>query len=201
MSKLGYMKKLLDNLDWVEFCVDGYDEDTVSKYRVGANWDTVKRNLETISKINTECIKKMRVLMFKYNDDKEDIYRNMAKKYGMDYVVFGAPLIRLGETLSERDADEWLPTDERYQRYHKDGENWLRTTGTCYASPMISVHGTVHPCCLDWDLEHVVGNLITEKWGDIMEKQRKLVPTLGKQNMCKLCCIPSQIVNFMEKII
>jgi MoaA/NifB/PqqE/SkfB family radical SAM enzyme len=201
LSKSTYMRRLLENLEWIEFCVDGYDENTIGKYRVGANWELITRNLQTISEVETECIKKMRVLMFKYNDGKEDVYRHIAKKYNMDELIFARPLIGLGKTISTDMAAEWLSTNEKYQRYHEEEGRWHLMTGRCNATPIISVHGVIYPCCLDWELAHPLGDLTTETWINIMNRYRKLHPWLGIQRMCELCCISSQQVNFMEKII
>jgi len=200
LSNKNYVKRLLDNLDWIEFCVDGYDAKTTSKYRVGANWKVILKNLLTIGEIETSCTKKMRVLMFKYNDDKEDAYRNLARRSGMDEIIFASPLIGLRETISLYLADTWLSTNKKYRRYNYRNRTWHRSTGPCIATPIISVHGTVHPCCLDWDLEHNLGDLATEKWTTIMERHRKILPKLGGQKMCELCCVPGRRVNFMEKI-
>jgi MoaA/NifB/PqqE/SkfB family radical SAM enzyme len=196
-----YVQRLLDNLDWVEFCVDGYDEPTVKAYRVGARWKTVKQNLETLRDIEAKCVKKMRVLMFRYNDGKEDVYREMAKKYRMNQLIFAAPLMGLQETFSKTHAQKWLPPTKKYQRYKNVGSEWRRVTGRCKPNPIVSVHGTVHPCCLDWELEHSLGNLETDSLNSIMAKYRRVAPTMGSQKMCELCCLPAQRVNFMEKII
>jgi len=201
LSKPRYVQRLLDNMDWAEFCVDGYDEHTVAEYRVGANWETVKRNLETLRDIDTDCVKKMRVLMFRYNDGKESIYREMAREYRMDQLIFATPLMGLGATMSQADADRWLSATKKYQRYKNVGDTWHKMIGGCRPNPIISVHGTVHPCCLDWELEHSLGNLKTESLSIIMNRYRKIAPTMGTQKMCKLCCLPAQRVNFMEKII
>lgn len=202
LSKHDYVKRLLDNLDWIEICVDGYDEDTAGRYRVGANWKQIKSNLETISNVETDCAKTMRVLMFRYNDGKEDIYREMAKKYAMDELIFAQPLIGLKETINRDEANEWLSANPKYQRYHQRGDIWRRSTGRCGPNPIISVHGTVHPCGLDWELKHPIGNLLTEKrWENILTKYRNVAPQLGTQEMCELCCIPGQNISFREKII
>lgn len=195
-----YVKRLLDSLNWIEICVDGYDKDSASQYRVGANWKTMLHNLRTISKIDTPCTKKMRVLMFKYNDGKEDTYRKMAKQYGMNELIFARPLITLEKTISQQMAEKWLSTNRKYQRYIKRREVWHRVTGHCNTNPVISVYGTVHPCGLDWKLEHSLGNLIDEDWEVIMNKYKNIVPTMGSQKMCEFCCAPGQRVNFMEKI-
>ncbi len=202
LSNPDYVKKLLGNLNWIEICVDGYDEETAGKYRVGASWTQIKNNLQTIRNVETECPKTMRVLMFKYNDGKEDIYREMAETYGMDELIFVQPLIGLKETINRSQAEEWLSDNPKYQRYHKSGERWVRSTGRCNPNPIISVHGTVHPCGLDWGLEYPVGNLATEKrWANILKKYNVMAPTLGSQKMCELCCIPGQRISFKEKII
>ena len=202
LSNPDYVKKLLDNLNWIEICVDGYDEATASKYRVGAKWTHIKNNLQTIRNIETDCLKVMRVLMFRYNDGKEDIYREMAKTYGMDEIIFAAPLIGLKASLSSDRGKEWLSANPKYQRYHPRGDRWMRSTGKCMPNPIISVHGTVHPCGLDWDLEYSIGNLITAKrWKNILSEHRKRYRQWGTQPMCELCCIPGQRISFREKII
>jgi MoaA/NifB/PqqE/SkfB family radical SAM enzyme len=201
LGKPEYVKPLLDNLKWIEICVDGYDAETASKYRVGAKWSLIEKNLNTLSLFDSDCRKVMRVLRFKYNDGKESIYRDMARKYHMDEVVFAAPLIGLEETITADAAAEWLSTKRRYQRYTQRGGKWMRRTGGCYANPVVSVHGTVHPCCLDWGLDHSLGDLKTERWKDIVNNFHKTAPRLGNQPMCKLCCSPEQKVNFREKII
>ena len=196
------MQRLLDNLNWIEICVDGYDVETAGKYRVGANWSQVKQNLQTISQVETNCVKTMRVLMFKYNDGKEEVYRKMAKSYGMDELIFAQPLIGLKDTINQSQAEEWLSANPKYQRYHKTGEYWLRSTGKCTPNPMISVHGTVHPCCIDWGLEHPIGDLLKAKsWSNILSEHRKGRSQWGAQSMCELCCIPGKRISFKEKII
>ena len=201
LSKPDYVKRLLGNLDWIEVCVDGYNDETAGKYRVGAKWSQIQSNLETISNVETDCVKTMRVLMFKYNDGKEDIYREMAERYNMDELIFAQPLIGLKEPLTNEVAEEWLSENPKYQRYHQTGDIWLRSTGGCGSNPLISVHGTVYPCGLDWDLEYPLGNLKTNKWSKILTTYYKLAPKLGTQEMCKLCCIPGQRISFKEKII
>jgi len=201
LSKPDYVRPLLDNLKWMEICVDGYDAETAGKYRVGAKWSLIEKNLQTLSLFDSDCVKVMRVLCFKYNDGKENIYRDMARKYNMDEIVFATPLIGLGETITAQMAEEWLSTTRRYQRYTQRGGKWFRRTGECYANPIISVHGTVHPCCLDWGLDHSLGDLKTDRWKDIISKFQGMEKSLGNQRMCKLCCSPAQKVNFREKII
>lgn len=201
LSKPEYVKPLLDNLDWIEICIDGYDENTVDKYRVGAKWETVKHNLSVIGEADTKCMRKMRVLMFKYNDGKEDIYRDIARRHNIDELIFASPLIGLQKNLEDEKADEWLSANKKYQRYTRKNGGWFLNTGKCNPNPIISVHGTVHPCCIDWNLEHSLGDLVTEEWDTIMGRYRVMLPTLGGQRMCELCCIPDRIVNFREKII
>jgi len=200
LSKHEYVEKLLNNLDWIEFCVDGYDEDTTPMYRVGASWNTIRRNLQTISEVDGTCLKKMRVLMFKWNEGKENVYRSIAREAGMDVILFATPLIGLGKTITHAEAEKFLPQTRRYQRYTLKNKVWTRNTGPCRPNPIVSVHGGVYPCCLDWKLQHPLGNLKKEPWMQIMAKYVKMRPVLGRQEMCKLCCIPRQKIDFREKI-
>jgi MoaA/NifB/PqqE/SkfB family radical SAM enzyme len=113
-----YMRKLLNTTTHYAVCLDGHDAESLAKYRIGAKWDRMINNLEIASKIDSNCDKILAVLMFKYNEGKEHIFEEIAKKYGFR-VDFKAPNV-LGEyILTEDQANEWLAESPKYSRYDK----------------------------------------------------------------------------------
>ena len=101
LSDAEYVDGLLGNLDMLECCVDGYDQRSLERYRVGASWKRLTENLETISRSKSGCLREMRVLMFRYNEGREDFYRKLAGEHGFHQISFAQPIINYGMTLRE----------------------------------------------------------------------------------------------------
>lgn len=204
-----YVKKLLNNLVRLNVSVDGYNQRTLSLYRgVNANWKLLLKNLKTISEISTNCIKEMRVLMFKYNEGHEDFYRNLAKEHNMTRISFAKPIINYKMKLTEEEAETWLAEDPKYQRYRQVDGEWLLKRGDCTmvkraTPPVISVHGSVHPCGNDWSLQYNLGNVLTDNWNLIVERFNMMKPVMWKKElpMCRnLCCVCDEKVDYTEKV-
>ena len=199
-----YVSTLLDSFDRICFCVDGYDQESVNRYRVGTDWDTLLLNLETISSFETKCRKEMRVLMFRYNESHIQRFIDMAKRYKMDSLRFGLPIINGNRVLGEEEAEMWLAEDRKYQRYTKHDEGWVHRGGrTCNPLPIISVTGEVAPCCYDWQLNHPIGNILHDSKTQINRKYVK-VSRLAKRyklSMCQSdCFVPTFKVNVPVKL-
>jgi len=204
LHDLQYVSKLLSSLDRLEVCVDGYDQTTIQKYRVGTNWETLVKNLETISRVPTKCNKEMRVLMFKHNSGYKPYFRGLAKKYNMTKITFGLPIIEGKMRLTTKEADEWLSSEEKYQRYEKQGEFWVhKTKKTCVMLPVITVNGDVSICCYDRYLEHPIGNLLTDRMEQIIDNLDRIKPQMMRRqlNICnEYCFLPRKglTINFRE---
>jgi radical SAM protein with 4Fe4S-binding SPASM domain len=182
-------------------CVDGYNQETVNRYRVGTDWETLLRNLGTIGRVKTDCIRSMRVLMFKYNDGHEDFYRRLARKHNITAINFVSPVIH------SKDAGTWLSDNPKYQRYrYKDGEWKVKRVPRCTenvlngSSLIVSVHGHLYPCCFDQNLDHPLGHVLDDSWEDLMENFAALKPRMLKRElpMCRSCVIPSDKIYHWE---
>lgn len=76
--KKPYLSRLLHSVSLFKICVDGWNQETLSKYRRGGKWQTLLKNLQTISEINPcHSIKEMCVLTFKYVEGNEDKFRQL----------------------------------------------------------------------------------------------------------------------------
>lgn len=209
LSNKPYVEKLLGNLTRLNVSVDGYDQRTLSMYRgKAASWKMLLKNLEVIGGVPTDCVKEMRVLMFKHNDGHENFYRKLAKQYNMTRISFSRPIINYKMKLTPREAWTWLSRNPKYQRYRKIKGRWWLKKGRCptcvrASPPIISVHGSVHPCGNDWDLEYNLGNVLTDDWFLIKENFNKMKQAMRKQilPMCKtLCCTSDEDIDFRENM-
>jgi len=198
-----YVGRLLSSLDMIECSVDGYDQKSLERYRVGASHRLLMRNLKAIGRAGGDCVKEMRVLMFRYNEGKEDYYRALAREHGFQSVSFAQPIINYKTLLSPEEADEWLARDPKYQRYERRGGVWLLKRGPCSPHLCVSVHGTAHPCGHDWHLQHGLGNLLEELWGDVLRRFNALKPDMIARRLpiCgKWCCLPRERVEYRERL-
>lgn len=159
-----YFNRLLQSLNVLKICVDGYDQESLQKYRVGANWGVLTKNLETISRIGpTPAKKEMCVLMFKHNEGHEDEFREMARKYGMNELQWRKPIINGHMKLTQEEKEEWLADNPTYQRYHKVKGTWVHKSAPIIhkTPPVIATDGTVYGCCSDRYGVKPLGNILT----------------------------------------
>lgn len=115
-----YMEKLLPQIDHYAVCLDGWNPQNIAKYRVGSKWNIMMQNLELMASVDApDCDKIMSVLMFKHNEGKEDVFLEIAKKFGMR-VDFKAPDILGHFLLTQEIAEEWLSEEpQSNSRYDK----------------------------------------------------------------------------------
>lgn len=215
LHNIEYVSELFEYLDKFEVCVDGFNQDTLSRYRIGAKWGDLIKSLDTISKTRSDCYKEMRVLMFGYNDGKEEFFRALARKYKLDSLAFAKPIINMKATISNEEAKEWMSKNPKYQRYKKRNVGtlsrprwiWEHTTRRCSAymfrGSIVDVDGNVIICPLDYDEEYSLGNILTDPLSLIKDRQRNMKQKiLGMElKMCSNCvcsCVPP--VNYREKV-
>jgi len=199
-----YVSKLLASLDKLTVCVDGYNQKTLSKYRIGSNWGTLIKNLETISSIETDCFKEMRTLMFRYNENHENDFMGLAVKYNMDSLSLGLPIINAKQELTQKEADKWLARRPKYQRYQKERDRWIhKTTEGCIPIPIITVTGEVAICCYDWKIRYSLGNILRDSLKTINKRIEKIIPlaTEKKLSICSKDCFLSRIVVNIKKTV
>lgn len=200
-----YFTRLLATVDLFKICVDGYNQETLEKYRRGGNWETLIANLETVSQINPcHSIKEMCVLTFKHVEGHESEFRKLARKYGMDRICWTLPIINWHTKLTQEEADEWLADNPKYQRYMKKNGVWHHKTASfCIPDPFIAVDGTVLGCCRDRFTTVPIGNIVTD---DIAKLRRRLFVFWMKAmrreyEFCRTCCWqPSQPIEIWEKV-
>lgn len=172
-----YVERLLAALDYLYLSLDGYNQASLQRYRVGADWDVVLKNLETIGKVPTTCNKTLKVLMFKYNEMNKDFFRKIAKKYKIPHVRFHGPVIKGKMSLTQEEADEWLPRSSSYLRYTRKGDVWVhKSPKSCSNPPAISVTGEVCVCCYDWNLQYSMGNILNDSMKEIEAKFSGIIP-------------------------
>jgi MoaA/NifB/PqqE/SkfB family radical SAM enzyme len=205
LSKPAYVKGLLKGLHKIELCIDGWNHHTLNQYRVGGNWKQLLKNLATIGKTPTDCIKEMRVLMFRYNEGKQPFFRKLARKHNVDIIAWGQPIINGLMRVPVRDVQNVMPKQKMFQRYVQEGDMWVhKSCETCAVQPLIDTWGDVYPCCYDRNMLHgPLGNVATDNVQLIRERWAKMVPIMRRRGWFECsdyCFIPfrSTVANIRE---
>lgn len=172
---------VLSGLDKLYISLDGTSQESYSHYRVGGCYEQVMTNirklLETRRSLRTgtpEVIWQFLVNRYNENDipDAHRIARELGVKLEIRPIDLDdeLPDIVLPETIEER-MTRWLPRNEKYIARRYLGERSLPLfPGSCrdlFTRMIVTVDGSVMPCCMVWNRDNAFGNLLTEPFDRI----------------------------------
>jgi len=205
---------ITSGLDILIFSMDGTNQETYEKYRVGGNYQLVMETLERIAeakerlKSDTPIIE-LQFLIFKHNQDEIDEIISISKKLALNRLSF-----KTAQVYSNQQAEIFLPDDEEYRRYtqaEKDyvlkGEvkNWCKRL---WLNPAINWDGAFSPCCFDKDADFAYGNIFKKSktfhslWhGDDAQKfRRQILENRKSIDMCTNCSegLPDPYTKIIE---
>jgi len=208
-----YMTRLLQSSSMYAVAVDGWG-DELSRYRVGARWDWLVDCLNVAADIDApDCRKRVKVLMFKYNEKHRDKFLRLARSVGFE-LHFRWPTIDGQLVISEAMADEWLADELRYRRYDRVPSSevppfmWRgnRVVPTemgeyVYIHPQavhcvkgsirIDASGEVPPCGQFVELERSLGNVHTHTPEQILQNYAAINQTMYDRGLdeCSTRCL------------
>jgi len=188
-------------LDQIIFSMDGTNQETYEKYRVGGNYNLVIETLGRLARAKEKFKSKtplieLQFLVFKHNQDEIDKIIEIAKKNKVNRLAF-----KTAQVYSADQAETFLPENQDMSRYDVSGDsvtlkaeikNWCKRL---WMNSTINWDGSVSPCCFDKDAEHAFANIFengdtfTETWRNKKYmKFRKAVMTNRKGiDMCSNC--------------
>lgn len=162
-------------LDSMIVSLDGVTQESYETYRVKGSFDKVIQNIKRFMEIKQERKSKtpliaIQFLVMKHNESEISGIKKLAKEIGVDRL-----LIKNIEVHSLEEARQWLPINDKYRRYHFDGNNFEvknNSKKSCprpWLSTLINWDGTVVPCCFDKNGKYGMGNIneineINEIW-------------------------------------
>jgi len=164
-------------LDQIIFSMDGTNQETYEKYRVGGNYQLVIETLERISRAKIKLYSKtplieLQFIVFKHNQKEIDDLIALAKKFRINRIAF-----KTAQVYSEDQAQEFLPEDDEMRRYEMEGDslklkgdiqNWCKRL---WMNSTINWDGSVSPCCFDKDADHAFSYIFEN--GDTFKKTWK----------------------------
>ncbi len=195
--------------DKLIYSVDGLDEESYQKYRVGGTFKQADEGLRLIIRRRNELKKKkpfveFQFIVMKQNEHQIDEVKKYCKDVGVDKLVF-----KTMQISSYENALKFLPANPKYRRYLvKDGKFSIKNKlkNHCFAlwrTSVITWDGKVVPCCFDKDAEYTLGILNGKSFSDIWksdEYQNFRSSVLANRSQTKICtnCTEGLKINIME---
>ena len=179
--------------------LDGIDQQSYSKYRIGGNFDTVINSIKQIQEYkkqhNLEFPKiKIIFIVFKHNENLTD----KAEKLFTDLKI---PVF-FRRTDLYAGFEDWFPTNFKQTNSNEDRIPTQHTPikAICtepFFSVTIDAFGKVYPCCGDGAFNFSVGNIFHDSFEDIWncEKMYNIRNVLQKKcnNILDVPCISCPI--------
>lgn len=187
-------------LDRIIISLDGLDQSTYEKYRVGGSVDKVIEGTRNLVKWKKELRSKtpyiiLQFIVFRANEHQVPGLRKLAKDLGVDKLELKSAQVYNYET-----GNPLIPMNESLSRYKKKGNERYVLDNPLYnhclrmwRGCVITWDGLVVPCCFDKDAEHLLGDIkkqaFKEIWrGEAYVKFREYLFSARKEiDICRNC--------------
>jgi radical SAM protein with 4Fe4S-binding SPASM domain len=186
-------------LDTIIISIDGATQETYSRYRVGGSLEKVLTGTRNLIAAKKRLASKtpyiyLQFIVMKHNEHELAEMKKLAVQLGVDRFLKKTVQV---ETFSE--AQEWLPAEESFRRYHLNEKSFAIKNGGKGACPrpwlttLINWDGTVVPCCFDKNGHHTTGDIHASNFASIWDGEkyadfrRTLLNDRPSIEMCKNC--------------
>jgi len=185
--------------------LDGLTQETLTKYRVGADIRDILMGVQRIRSERDKNGGKLPeiVLQFVVTQDNEHelpLVEEFYKKSGFDkWSIKNANIMATTDTPNfDSLAERYIPKKEQNARFERKEGGKLRIKGEVqnkcrklFEQVMVNWDGTVVPCCWDPQSEHVLGDLKEERFTDIWfgDKYKNFREKVYKNRQeIQICC-------------
>jgi radical SAM protein with 4Fe4S-binding SPASM domain len=187
-------------LDRIIISLDGTDQETYEKYRVGGSFAKVIEGIENLVRWKRELKSKtpfiiLQFIVFSTNEHQLEKVKKMAKTLGVDKLE-----LKSAQVYGYEEGNPLIPENEKFSRYLKlPGKGYtinnplnnhcLRMWRGC----VITWDGLVVPCCFDKDAEYRLGDLKKNSFKEIWRGEayyafrRKVFSVRKEIDICKNC--------------
>jgi radical SAM protein with 4Fe4S-binding SPASM domain len=193
-------KTIACGLDSMIVSLDGVNQTSYAKYRVGGQ---LERVIQGVQRLVAERKKKksripniaLQFLVMKHNESEIAEMKKLSRAIGADRL-----LVKNIEVHSIHEAEEWLPEQDKFRRYFFNGKKLVvkgadkKYCSRPWLSTLINWDGTVVPCCFDKNARYPLGNLNeSQNFQDIWKSKaydqfrQKLLDDRKSIDICRNC--------------
>ena len=115
--------KILNSQDEVKFSLDGWDQESNSKYRVNCDWKSIESGAKALRKVSTAIIG-WDAIAFGFNEQHIDHMKSLAQQWGFDRfqltksTKFGSKYAHYNDEINSvlEPSAEFIPDGHRFER-------------------------------------------------------------------------------------
>ena len=196
---------LCNGVDYLQFSFDGNSKESYEKYRVGAKFEEVRKNINTVikekKKIGTGLpVITITYLVNSYNESEVEDSRKYWIGKGVNNFfekAINLNLHRRSDDKDEEDLKHWLPSDKEINLYDNISESGdiklKKQLKPCeiVKSPVIRGDGEILMCCHDLNNSVKIGNIqnigFKEKWESESYVKIRRNGSKRKYPICQVC--------------
>jgi radical SAM protein with 4Fe4S-binding SPASM domain len=173
-------KKIIKSgLNRLIISVDGTNQETFEKYRVGGDLKLIlegTKNLNALKKIDKKRTPEIvfQFLVFRHNEAQVSNIKKLGKISGANRTW-----IKSAQIIHPDRAQEALPLNPDYSRYFFDEEGRIKIKSglknqcrRLWRTCVITTDGHVLPCCFDKEGKYIMGDLQDTKLSEIWHSQK-----------------------------
>lgn len=204
-GKENVRRLIASGLDDLIIALDGASQETLSKYRVGANFEEIITGIKSVVEEKEKLKSKLpfveiQFILMRHNEHEVDKIKKIVKDIGANRLTLKTVSLEVENSKDESEKmGQYLPTEEEYSRYFKNGKGLKRKKTIrqkcvrLWLSSVINWSGDVVPCCYDTEGRFTFGNAFEKPFKKIWvsDKYLKFRETILKNKksikMCSNC--------------
>jgi radical SAM protein with 4Fe4S-binding SPASM domain len=164
-------KTVESGLDRIIISIDGTSQEVYEKYRIGGSLEKVITGTKNLIEWKKRLKSSTPFIVFQFlvvkpNEHQIDEAKDLAKKTGVDKIVF-----KTAQVYDYKNGNQLIPTLDKYSRYKPDKNGTYsiknKLLDHCWRlwhSTVITWDGKILPCCFDKDAHYKMGNLRDESF-------------------------------------
>lgn len=198
-------KTIESGLDKLIVSVDGIDQETYEKYRIGGKFEKVIDGIKNIVYWKNQLQKKnpmivLQFLVLRSNQHQITAIKTLGKSLGVDQVS-----LKTAQIYDLHKGSGLIPDNPAHSRYKKINGSYRvnhKLNNKCWrlwSSSVITWDGKVVPCCFDKDAKYILGNLQRDSlhnvWRASGQKsfRKQILDSREKIDICRNCTNGSDI--------
>ena len=167
LSQLNAERVVKSGLKRIIVSLDGTNQESYEKYRIGGSYETVISGIENLVKAKNKFHSSypkiiVQFLVFHHNEGEIQEMKSLCKGLNINKLEFKSAQISLSQN------SKLIPNNRKYSRYSFIGSKYViknKLRNRCFriwSVLVITWDGTVIPCCYDKNNNYKIGNLITQ---------------------------------------
>ena len=168
-------------LDRIIISIDGTDQHTYEKYRIGGKLEKVISGIEYLVAARKKLRRSnpfiiLQFLLFQHNIHQIKEAKLLAKKLGVDKIEF-----KTAQVYNFEKGSELIPNKQKYARYRQNNNSGysiksdlLNKCWKMWHSCVMTWNGDIVPCCFDKDAKYTMGNIHEQSFSDIWNGHKYL---------------------------